>query len=744
MREASFRCAGVISGPGARRISTTAARFVQVGAVPPGPGSVHKAGSAAPAKAHEGIPSITPLHRVRTAGAGVHRVPTGETGRPPPPGAATPRTSRVPTAPVAAATYWLTHAFLARHLLTRRAAEPARLPVGEWERAEPREEGGRDSHSRGRLARRLQGANAAAGRVVNEARQALAPAAGPAVPRSVEIGLVAALTAVAAFLRAWDLPGSPDGIHGDETELAMEALRSIQGENLGIWTGVTLGHPAGYAHWMALIFRIGGADVTTMRLASAIPGIAIVPVGYLLVRALFPFRVAILSAAMTAVSVWFVIQSRIAFGGITAVFMALLAMWLIVAAVQSRRTWVAVAAGIALGLGLYTFKTFLVYFAGIWGVVALSMLMDRDLRRAPQPWVCLAVSLAVGAPMLLFYATSGYVGQNLNDLYQVSLSSASTWLQVPGNAVDAVLLVHLPIEGNSTDAPPSIAILPVVAALLFWAGLAVCFLRINDRRTRLLLAAWLIGMTPMLLVPGAESRRYLLGIFFVLVIASIGVDAVVSLAIPRLRRELEVRRPGALRISGLGTMTGAALAVAFLVLFAVPNLGEVSRWGNSDSVRWFFNYEYNRALVFVKESETGHPVRFYSSRQPFENSLRRFVLPGTRGIDGAEEYERDGGLPGPSEITEDTVFLLLDEFIPLAGALEAQYQGEDRLKNSASCPGAPQSGRICTSPTSAIRRQGIELCKEGLSGAPHENREIAGPAIRDKAGKLPWTGIIIT
>ena len=512
----------------------------------------------------------------------------------------------------------------------------------------------------------------------------MAPADELAVPRAAEVGLVAVLTLAAAFLRTWDLSGSPDGIHGDETEMAMEALRSIRGESLGIWTGVTLGNPAGYAHWMAFIFRIGGADVATMRLASAIPGIAMVPVGYLLVRSLFPFRVAILSAAMMTASVWFVIQSRIAFGGISAVFMALLAMWLIVAALrqaqdESRRIWVAVVAGIVLGLGLYTFKTYLLFFTGIWGLAVVSMLVNPELRRGPHLWATLGVSLVVGAPMLLFYATSGYVGQNLNDLYQVSLSSPSTWLQIPGRAVDAVLLVHLPIEGGSTDAPPSIAILPVVAALLFWAGLAVCFLFIKERRYQFLLAAWLIGMAPILLVPGAESRRYLLGIFFVIVIASVGVDAVVRLAVARLGKELQERKPGGLRTGMLGTIAGAVLAAIFLALFAVPNLGEVSRWGSSDSVRWFFNYEYNQALLFVDDSETGLPVRFYSTRQPFENSLRRFVLPDTRGIDGVEEYERDGGLPSPADITEDTVFLLLDDFLPLADSLEARYSGAAKV-----------------------------------------------------------------
>ena len=363
------------------------------------------------------------------------------------------------------------------------------------------------------------------------------------MPRYVEVGAVALITLMAVFLRTWDLSGTPAGVHGDETEIAMEALRSIRGESLGIWTGVTLGVPAGYAHWMSLIFRIGGADITTMRLASAIPGAAIVPVGYLLVRSLFPFRVAVLSVVMLTVSLWFIVQSRIAFGGITSVFMALLAMWLIVAAAQSRRPWVAVAAGVALGLGLYSFKSFLFYFVGIWGVALLSLAASRELRRIWEIWLCLGVSALVGAPMILFYATSGFIGSNLRDLYAVSLSDPSTWERIPGMALQTVLLIHNAVQGNTTDGSPAIPIVPFVASMFFWAGVLALLLFIKERRYQLLLAAWLIGMAPVLIVTGAEGRRYLLGIFFVLVIVSVGVD---SLLIPLVlqRRFLNLVIPG--------------------------------------------------------------------------------------------------------------------------------------------------------------------------------------------------------
>ncbi len=529
----------------------------------------------------------------------------------------------------------------------------------------------------------VTGAFGMVGTAADSVRSALTPAETLTVPRYVEVAAVAALTVVALFLRTWDLSGVPAGIHPDETAMALEAIRSIESGGLGIWSGVTLGHPAGYAHWMSLIFRIGGADVTTMRLASAIPGIVMVPIGYLLVRSLFSFRVALLSSAMLVFSFWFVIQSRIAFGGITAVLMAMLAMWLLIETVRGRRWWIAVSAGVVLGLGLYTFKTFLIYFAGIWGVALLAAAMHPEVRRSREIWLALAVSVIVGGPMLMFYATSGFIGPNLNDLYQVSLSSPSTWLRIPGLAIDAVLLVHLPVQGNTTDGAPSIPVLPMLAALLFWVGLAATLLSLKDRRSQLLLAGWLIGMAPVLFVPGVESRRYLLGIFFLLIFVAIGADALMNVLGTQLRQH--VRWPGTFPVGArqLAAAGVVVAAVAFIALFSFQNLREVDRWSEGESVRWFFNYDYHQALLSLQDTNPMAEIRLYSARHSFDSSIRRFLLPGAEGTDGSREFGREGAVPATHEVAGDTIVVLLDEYLPLADALESEFPGAVKLAEGA-------------------------------------------------------------
>ena len=242
---------------------------------------------------------------------------------------------------------------------------------------------------------------------------------GALVTRVVEVAVVSTLTGVALFLRVDNLAGLPYGLHGDETEYALEAIRWIEGKSIGIWTQAAIGDPSGYTYWMGTIFRLTGANTTTMRLASAIPGTALVPVGYLLVRSLFPMRVAMLSAALTAFGFFFIVQSRIAFPAITAVFMTMLAMWLAIAGFRSRRLWVVVIGGIALGLGMYTFKSYLIYYASVWAAAMIVMALNGEMRRRGEIWVFLVSSLVVALPLLVFYATSGYPIEILRNLHGI-------------------------------------------------------------------------------------------------------------------------------------------------------------------------------------------------------------------------------------------------------------------------------------------------------------------------------------
>ena len=490
---------------------------------------------------------------------------------------------------------------------------------------------------------------------------------------------MAVLTVAAIFLRVWNLGDAPYGMHGDEAAFGMDGLRIANGEPLGVWTGVVLGNPSGYSYWVASIFRLAGENAFTLRLASAIPGAAIVPVGYLLIRSLFPFRVAILSAAMAACSFWFIMQSRLAFPMITSTLFAMLAMYLAVSAIRSGRLLLAILAGAALGLGLYTFKAFLIYFAAFWAAAALTFAFRTELMRQTHIWAMLGISAVVGWPILRHYLDTGYAQNNLEDFYGVSLFSPSDWLDIPSHALHAILLVHNPVQGQTIDAALPIPLLSIISAIFFWVGLATVVLFINKGRNKLLLLGWLIGMAPILIVPGSESRRYLLGIFFVLTIVSIGFNAILPFLITELGKYIPSRFRGLRAGARFGYAAGVVLAVVFMSVFAFRNYQNLDDWLDSHDVEWFFSHDHFKLFEFIRTLDTDYDIRYYSDGVGFGSDARRFALPEYQGTDGAQNFGGDGTLFSGGALTKDTVFVFMGVYLELAPELESVFPSAQKI-----------------------------------------------------------------
>ena len=499
-------------------------------------------------------------------------------------------------------------------------------------------------------------------------------------PRAVEIAFVATLTIFALAVRVWNLGEIPYGMHGDELVLAEDAQRLLDGNRLDTWVWAKA---MIYVGWMAIILRIGEMDIATIRLASATLGAAIVPMSYLLVRSLFPFRVAILSAAMLTVSFWFVLQSRIAFPMVSAILFAMLAMYLSILAVRHRRWWLAALAGVILGLGLYTYKLFLIYFVGFWGASIFALLITPELRRQKYVWIILSVSLLASLRLLTHYVTGfeSVVLENLENEYgRGSALSPEGWLEVPGLVLHAILLVNNPVSGASIDAAPRVPIVSLVPAVFFWLGLAITVTSVKQGRYQLLLAGWLIGMLPILIVPGSEGRRYLFGIFFVLVIVSIGFNAILSLLIDTVRGELSSRvNPAIPKRVGYGV--AATLGAIFISLFSLTSFLDFNYWRNSGELRWFFNQDSIHAFEFIETLGDESEIRYYSVRVPFDSRLRRFFAPDAVGIDGGEYHEHggDGTIWSGGALRGSTVFVFIDEYLPLAGELEAAWPGVQKV-----------------------------------------------------------------
>ena len=495
-------------------------------------------------------------------------------------------------------------------------------------------------------------------------------ATGASRIRLWEVAALVALTFIALVIRTQNLETVPPGIANDEAELALEALRTSRGEVWpGAWTGVTLGTPAGVVHLQALLFLFLDATIATARLSAVLPGVAFIPIAYLLMRQLFSARTAILTAAFLTFHVWVLVFSRIAFPAMPAVFCFTAGIWLLIAGVRSNRSWAAGLGGVLFGLGWYTYKSFPLYAAAVWGVLILFLLIRKDTRRAEVYWF-LGASVAVSAHMIFFYLTSDVIEASLRLYERTPLSP----LPLLNRAWEVVTYVHTPMPREGNVGTGGIPLLHFSTEVFFWIGLATLLLSIRRRASQLLLAGWLISLVPAILTPDAESRRYLLGIFLVLAIAAVGLGAIVSLLHNRWNRYTRAL-PIPILAGWLGNAVAATALAAFVLLFAGQQARDYDNWLVESE--WALARKEVEAVRFARSLGVEYEVRLYNDRLPRTNAVVEWFLYDMETTNGSTAFGGSGAIDAET-VRGPTAWLLSENYLALIPQLESAFP-EGRL-----------------------------------------------------------------
>ena len=436
---------------------------------------------------------------------------------------------------------------------------------------------------------------------------------------------------------------------------------------------MTLGTPAGVVHLQALLLLFRDASIATARWSAALPGVALIPVAYFLMRQLFPARTAILTAAFLTFHVWFLVFSRIAFPAMPAVFCFAAGVWLLIAGVRSDRSWAAGLGGVLFGLGWYTYKSFPLYAVAVWGVLLLLLLLRPETRRKEIYWF-LGASAAVSAHMVFFHLTSDVIGASLRqyDTTPISLVPliSRTW--------EVITYVHTPMPREGIVGTGGIPLLHFSTEVFFWTGLATLLLSIRKRSSQLLLAGWLISLIPAVLTPDAESRRYLLGIFFVLAIAAVGLGAIVSLAHNRWSRYARTL-PVPILAGWFGNAAAAVALAAFVLLFAGQQARDYDDWLVESE--WALARKEVEAVRFAQSLGAGYEVRLYNDRLPRTNAVVQWFLRDAETTNGSPVFGGSGEIDAET-VSGPTVWLLAEDYLTLIPQLESTFpQGRLAFEN---------------------------------------------------------------
>jgi 4-amino-4-deoxy-L-arabinose transferase-like glycosyltransferase len=355
--------------------------------------------------------------------------------------------------------------------------------------------------------------------------------------RGLHVVLVIAL-AVGIALRVIMIREIPPGLYRDEAFTGMDGVRTLQ-EGPRLFYPVSFGREPLFTWLVAGSVGIWGATPFATRFPSLVVGIATLIALYLAAREIWGERVAVLSTAVLAITLWHVLFSRVSFRAVLIPLFASLSVWQAARAVKSRR-WVPWAvSGAMAGTLLYT------YIAARAAVIpALLMIAYAWARRGrpdrPTWWEGLSFGLAaliVMAPFLLYtLAHPDEVLQRTNNVASV-FNSETPWAMLGANVKGALGMFLFRGDYLPRHNVPLRPVFDPALGLMFVIGVVVVFRRFKRDYASAFLVFWIGGMLlPMILAEKAPHFIRGLGILpFLAVVPALGLDATWRWLAPRSR-----------------------------------------------------------------------------------------------------------------------------------------------------------------------------------------------------------------
>ena len=352
-----------------------------------------------------------------------------------------------------------------------------------------------------------------------------------------ELFVLGGITLLAAVVRLYGLGLYPRIIDGDEGLLGMFAQTTTSGpyanpfalwENFGVL----------YLQGVYLSIRIFGANAFALRILPALSGIAAIPALYLFSRQIAGKRVALLSACLLAISHTHIHFSRIgSVGYIHSTWLVPLELFLLLAGLEKRKSWMTAAGGVLLAVHFSVYLTSQVVVGLVLAFMLIALIFMRRwflpaIRQAAAFW---------GGFVLMILPEASYIVGHPNEFFDRLVNSGTFqtgWLEqtmaatgqsavgvLAGRVVHAFLsLIYYPAWDFYGS---SIPMLTLFSAVFFLLGLGIALLRV--RRPGMLLVngyfwAPTLAIGILSIPPSADSYRMLIVLPAALLLTAVAVD----------------------------------------------------------------------------------------------------------------------------------------------------------------------------------------------------------------------------
>jgi DNA-binding beta-propeller fold protein YncE len=174
----------------------------------------------------------------------------------------------------------------------------------------------------------------------------------------VELALVLAIVVLAFFLRVYRLDDLTGGMHGDEGETGMDAIRIMEGGQVSPFMTGWFAHPNFSFFAAAGSMTLFGKTLFGLRILSTVLSVLMLVPFYLLVRMWFGVRTALIAGVLLAIMDVSIYFGKLGLNNIMTPFFLVLGVYFLARGLRSMRSLDFVLAGFSSMLTLYF------YFAG--------------------------------------------------------------------------------------------------------------------------------------------------------------------------------------------------------------------------------------------------------------------------------------------------------------------------------------------------------------------------------------------
>ena len=480
------------------------------------------------------------------------------------------------------------------------------------------------------------------------------------------------ITALAAFLRFWQLDRIPPGFHYDEAYEALEAWRVLtqRGYHPIFFPG-NFGVEPMFIYLTSLAFRLFGETPIVMRGVAALIGTLTVPALYALGRELMrsdklmPAALPLFAAFALAIMRWHIFFSRVGIEPILVPFLLTLMLWAFWRARRTNSLVAWIAFGVTAGLGPYTYPAgrllpviALVLGVGmlVWRIGETRKQVDKETgkqgnketgKRAPIGVTSLlrtsaplllsgVVALVVVAPLALNWLQ--HPDQLLLRSSQIAVGPAGATGGTPvRNLLATAAMFNLRGDPDPRNNQPGLPVLDILMSIPFLIGLGVTLWRWRRPVFGVTLLAGAIMLIPTVLSEYAPHFRRAMGATpIVALLCGLGL----AILLGQRRADLATRPdevPVRLREEGVSSeqiavgmdrlrWLGRVIIVAVIMLGAMvyTMTAYFGKWGNSQAIY----YAYDQGLWEIGQYVLGLPAdeAVYITPRPATDMTLAFAL----------------------------------------------------------------------------------------------------------------------